>query len=40
MQIKYLPEFYDGFRRLSSSEKEVVKAVINMFQDNPLDPSL
>ena len=40
MQIKYLPEFYDGFRRLSSSEKEAVKAVIDMLQDNPLDPSL
>jgi mRNA-degrading endonuclease YafQ of YafQ-DinJ toxin-antitoxin module len=40
MQIKYLPEFYDAFRKLSSSDKESVKAVIDVFQDNPHDPSL
>ncbi len=40
MQIKYLPEFYDAFRKLSSSDKESVKVVIDVFQDNPHDPSL
>ncbi len=40
MHIKYLPEFYDAFRKLSSSKKESVKATIDAFQDDPLDPSL
>jgi mRNA-degrading endonuclease YafQ of YafQ-DinJ toxin-antitoxin module len=40
MNIQYLPEFYDAFRRLSSSDKKAVKDVIDLFQDDPHDPSL
>ncbi len=40
MHIKYLPEFYDAFRRLSCSDKEAVKSTIDTFQDDPHNPIL
>lgn len=40
MRIQYSNEFYRAFRKLSLSEKDAVLETIELFSENPHDPSL
>jgi len=40
MIIKYTQKYRDNYRLLSHADKELVKDILDLFQDNPHDPSL
>lgn len=40
MIIKYTQKYRDSYRLLSHADKELVKDILDLFQDDPHDPSL
>ena len=40
MDIKFLPQFREGYKLLTYKDKELVKATLDLFYENPHDPIL